>query len=220
MYNEEIIKLTIDFVKKEQLGEASGHDWWHTYRVWKMARYIGEKENEDLYIVELAALLHDIDDYKLHDGNENIGKNRIKQWLEKLDVDNNISDCICEIIDIIKFKGKNVKDNNKLSIEAKIVQDADRLDAIGAVGIARVFAFGGTVNREIYNPDILPENHNTFEEYKNSIKTSTSINHFYEKLLLVKNLMNTETGKELANNRHKYMEEYLNKFKNEWEGLE
>ena len=219
MDRELIIEKTKEFVKSKLLGEASGHDWWHTYRVWKNAITIGKKEKVDMVIVELAALLHDIADYKFNNGDASTSSKIVEEWLKGLNVDKEIITKVNDIIERISFKGANVK-TEKFTNEYAVVQDADRLDAIGAIGISRVFAFGGIVGREIYNPEISVEKHDSFEQYKNSIQTSTSINHFYEKLLLLKDLMNTKTGKSLAQNRHSYMEEYLNKFMDEWNGKE
>ena len=212
-----IIKRTENHVRKELAGEGSGHDWWHVYRVWKMAQYIGKREKADMFVVELSALLHDIADYKLHGGDENIGPKTAEKWLKSLKVEQSIIDHIKEIILDASFKGAKVK-TQMGTIEGEIVQDADRLDAIGAVGIARTFAFGGYLQREIYNPNIKPQVHKTFKEYKNG--KSHTINHFYEKLLLLKNLMNTKTAKKIAEKRHKYMEDFLKKFYKEWEGEE
>jgi uncharacterized protein len=212
-----IIKQTENYVRKELMGEGSGHDWWHIYRVWKMAQDIGKREKSDMFIVELAALLHDVADYKLHGGDENIGPKMAEKWLKSLKVEQSVIDQIKEIILGASFKGAKVKTQMK-TIEGKIVQDADRLDAIGAVGIARTFAFGGYMQREIYNPNVKPQIHKTFQDYKNG--KSHTINHFYEKLLLLKNLMNTKTAKQMAEKRHEYMEDFLKKFYKEWEGKE
>ena len=217
MDKSSVIKQTLEYVRKELEGEGSGHDWWHVYRVWKMAQHIGKKEKADMFIVELAAILHDIADYKLHGGDEEIGPKTAEKWLKGLNVDQKVINHIKQIILDASFKGANVKTQMK-TLEGRIVQDADRLDAIGAIGIARTFAFGGHMQREIYNPDIKPYMHKSFEEYKNG--KSHTINHFYEKLLLLKSLMNTETAKTIADERHKYMEEFLKKFYKEWEGKE
>lgn len=212
-----IIQQTADHVKKVMQGEGSGHDWWHAYRVWKMAIHIGKREKADMFIVELAALLHDIADYKFNDGDEEIGPKTATMWLKSLGVNENIIEHICQIIRDASFKGANVKSSMK-TLEGQIVQDADRLDAIGAIGIARTFAYGGHKGSEIYDPKIKPIMHSSFEEYKRS--TPPTIVHFYEKLLLLKNLMNTQTAKSLAQGRHKYMEQYLKKFYKEWGGKE
>lgn len=215
MSREEIINKTRDHVKEILSGEASGHDWWHIYRVWNTAKTIGQGENADLFVIELAALLHDIADWKFNGGDETAGARVSKDWLESLGVDAKTIDEVCDIIVTSSFKGAGVKAEMK-TIEGKIVQDADRLDAIGAIGIARTFAYGGSKGREIYDPNIKPEFHNTAEQYKNN--TEPTINHFYEKLLLLKDLMNTKTAKKKAQGRHRYMEEFLDKFYKEWDG--
>lgn len=213
MNKEEVIKRTADYVKSRLDGEGSGHDWWHIYRVWKTAVNIGEKESADLFVIQLAALLHDIADWKFHSGDDSVGPKLAREWLEKLDVDENIISHVCEIIKEISFKGAGVKSKIKTK-EGMVVQDADRLDAIGAIGIARAFAYGGHKGREIYNPKIKPKKHETFEQYKNN--KGTTINHFYEKLLLLKDLMNTPSARKIAEERHKFMEQYLDRFFKEW----
>jgi uncharacterized protein len=215
MNNEEIVSKTAEMIKSQLTGEGSGHDWWHIYRVWQLAKTIGIQENVDMFVVELAALLHDIADYKFYDGDEEIGGKKSREWLESLKVDENAISQVVHIIDNISFKGGD-NANNMESHEGKVVQDADRLDAIGAIGIARCFAYGGHKNREIYNPDVKANLHMSKEEYKNN--NGSSLNHFYEKLLLLRGLMNTETGKRLAEGRHKFMEDYLEQFLAEWDG--
>jgi len=212
-----IVIQTADFMKSELTGEGSGHDWWHVYRVWKNAVQIAKREDVDLFVVELAALLHDIADWKFNDGNEDIGPQLAREWLESLNVEENEISNVCQIIQDISFKGSGVVTNMKTQ-EGKIVQDADRLDAMGAIGIGRAFAYGGSKGREMYNPDLKPEKHNSFEQYKKS--QSSSINHFYEKLLLLKELMNTDTAKKIAEKRHVVMLNYLDDFLQEWEGIE
>ncbi|MEO8568691.1 MAG: HD domain-containing protein, partial [Ginsengibacter sp.] len=191
MQEEEIITNTIFFVKKELESAEGGHDWWHIERVWKNARLIAMHEIANSFIVELAALLHDIADAKFHDGNENIGPQKAREFLESLSVNVDVVDHVENIIRNISFKGGNYKPSFH-SVELTIVQDADRLDAMGAIGIARAFNYGGFKNREIYNPSIKPDMQMTKEVYKKS--TAPTINHFYEKLLLLKDRMNTETG--------------------------
>ena len=215
MDKEQIIQETAEYIKTRLSGEGSGHDWWHVYRVWKNAVHIAAFEQADLFVVELAALLHDIADWKFHDGNEDIGPQLAREWLEGLDVDQDVTGHVSMIIQDISFKGAGVTTNMK-TIEGMIVQDADRLDAMGAIGISRAFAYGGSKGRELYNPDLVPEQHDSFEQYKNS--RGTSINHFYEKLLLLKGLMNTGTAREIAGKRHKVMEGFLEEFFAEWEG--
>ncbi len=209
---EKIIKQTIRFVKNTLEGEGSGHDWWHIYRVWKNALFIGKKENVDMFVVQLSALLHDIVDWKFQEKND---FKIVKEWLEKLNVDKNVISHVLDIIKEISFKGVNVKSKIKTR-EGMVVQDADRLDAMGAIGIARAFAYGGSVGREIYNPNIKPKPNEFFKTTKK--KKGTTINHFYEKLLLLKNLMNTKTGKKIAKDNHNFMKKYLEKFLKEWEG--
>ena len=204
-----IILQTCEFVKTELAQAEAGHDWSHIERVWKNAMKIAAKENVDLFTVELAALLHDIADSKFHDGSENIGPEKACEFLSSINVDLEIIDHVEQIIRNISFKGGNFERNFD-SLELQVVQDADRLDAIGAIGIARTFHYGGFKNREIYNAEIPPQLNLTKEEYKAS--KSPTINHFYEKLLLLRDRMHTETGKELANQRHHFMEEFLRNF--------
>lgn len=211
MDRTELINKISEHVKSKQLGETTGHDWWHTYRVWQTAKTIAQAEAADMYIVELGALLHDLDDWKFST-NEDSSAEPAKVMLG-LGVEKEVSDQVCDIIKHLSFKGAGV-DSAMKTIEGKVVQDADRLDALGAIGIARAFAYGGYKGREIYNPEIKPQLHDTFEQYKNSV--GTTFNHFYEKLFLLKNLMNTETAKEMAKERHEYMEYYVNEFKKEW----
>lgn len=217
MNNEQIIVQTAEHIRLKLEGEGSGHDWWHVYRVWKNAIHIGKQEKADLFVIELAALLHDIADWKFHDGNEDIGPQLAREWLETLSVEESIIAHVCRIIRAISFKGAGVK-NTMDTTEGLIVQDADRLDAMGAIGIARTFAYGGSKHREMYNPTVNPQLHASFEQYKNS--EGTTINHFYEKLLLLKDLMNTPTARKIAEGRHKYMQEFLQQFFLEWEGKE
>ena len=214
MEQEEIVvKNTEVFVKKKLQNDASGHDWWHIYRVWKMALYLSEKENANNFEVQLAALLHDLDDWKLVDHENHSGVSIAKDWLIKQQVEEKLISKICKIIKDLSFKGAGVS-TRMSSIEGKVVQDADRLDAIGAIGIARAFAYGGYKNREMYNPEIKPVLHQSFDDYKKN--QSTTINHFHEKLLLLKDLMNTETAKKIALKRHKFLENFLKQFEAEW----
>jgi uncharacterized protein len=204
-----IIQQTCEFVKNELAEAEAGHDWSHIERVWKNAKKIAAKENVDLFTVELAALLHDIADSKFHDGNENIGPEKAIAFLTSLNVDSEVIEHVEQIIRNISFKGGNFERDFD-SLELQVVQDADRLDAIGAIGIARTFHYGGYKNREIYNAEIPLQLNLTKEEYKAS--KSPTINHFYEKLLLLRDRMHTETGKEMANQRHHFMEEFLRNF--------
>lgn len=209
-----VIRKTLAYVKKKLTGEGSGHDFWHVYRVWKNAKMILKNEKADGFVVELAALLHDIADWKFNGGDEAIGARRAGQWLRKMDVAVETIKHVEEIIAGSSFKGAKVSAKMR-TIEGKIMQDADRLDAMGAIGIARTFTFGGALGREIYNPAVKPSVHKTKEEYlKNS---GSTINHFYEKLLLLKDLMNTKTAKKIAVNRHKFMIDFLKEFYREAE---
>jgi uncharacterized protein len=217
MNEEAILKQTEEHIKSKFTGEGSGHDWWHIYRVRKIAVHIGTLENADLFVVQLAALLHDISDWKFNDGDFDAGPKIAREWLEKLQVDEKIISHVSEIIKGVSFKGAGVK-KTTLTREGMVVQDADRLDAIGAIGIARTFAYGGHKHNEIFNPEIKPEWHGSFVEYKNG--TGPVINHFYEKLLLLKDLMNTETARKIALERHRYMEQFLERFFREWDGIE
>jgi uncharacterized protein len=214
-FRKEIIEKTSEYVRQTLAGAEGGHDWWHIYRVWKLAKKIGAEEGADLFVVELAALLHDIADPKFYDGNEEIGPKTAKEFLQKQAVDAAIIDHVDKIIRNISFKN-SFQNAGFRSKELDVVQDADRLDAIGAIGIARAFNYGGFKNRPRYDPGIPPNQALTKEEYKNSV--SPTINHFYEKLLLLKDLMNTPTGKRMAEERHHFMEIYLERFYREWEG--
>ena len=217
MDRDMVIEKTKEFVRNKLEGEGSGHDWWHIYRVYRIAVNLAKDTDNkaDLYIIKLGALLHDIADWKFNGGDINVGAMVSRDFLEDLDIEEKIIEHVVDIVKNISFKGAGEKSQMK-TLEGMIVQDADRLDAIGAIGIARAFAYGGNKNREMFNPDIKPQNHNTFEEYKNS--KGTTVNHFYEKLLLLKDLMNTESGRKYAEKRHKFMEEYLEEFYAEWEG--
>lgn len=210
-----MIEKTIAFVKEKLRGAEAGHDWFHIERVYKNALLIAQDDSEaDLLVVQLGALLHDIADSKFHNGDESIGPETARKFLSENNVDEEVIEKVVKIIENISFKG-GVK-REYTSRELDIVQDADRLDAIGAVGIARTFNYGGFKNRELYNPKIKPNLNMTKEEYKNS--TTPTINHFYEKLLLLKDKMNTPKGKELAQQRHEFMEQFLAQFYKEWNG--
>jgi uncharacterized protein len=219
MNRDSVIKQTAENVKKTLSGEGSGHDWWHVYRVWNLSKKIAKKEKADIYIVELAALLHDIADWKFNNGDDKIGAKTAREWLKNLKIDEKIIDEVTYIIDNISYKGGTNKIKMR-SIEGMVVQDADRLDAMGAIGIARAFAFGGNTNAKMHDPKIKPMTFKDFQDFKKRMKTNTVINHFYEKLLLIKDLMNTETAKKIAKGRHKYLENFLKKFYAEWEGRE
>ena len=210
-----IIQKTLTFVKQTLIDAEGGHDWWHIERVWKTAKHIATTEQVDMLVVELGALLHDIADSKFNNGDESIGPRKAREFLETQDVNPETVEHVIHIIENISFKGGKEAQKFK-SPELDVVQDADRLDALGAIGIARTFNYGGFKNREIYNPTIPPNLNMTKEEYKNS--TAPSINHFYEKLLLLKERMNTATGRAVAEQRHAYMEGFLKQFYAEWEG--
>lgn len=210
-----LIDKTIAFVKEKLDNAEGGHDWFHIERVYKNSILIAQEEECDLIVVKLGALLHDIADSKFHDGDETIGPKTARAFLESENVFEETINHVINIIENISFKGGNFE-NKFSSKELEIVQDADRLDAIGAIGIARTFNYGGFKNRALYNPSIAPNLNMSKEEYKNS--NSPTLNHFYEKLLLLKDKMNTATGKKIALERHKYMENFLSQFYAEWEG--
>lgn len=210
-----VTQNTINFVKKHLENAESGHNWFHMERVYNNALLIAKEETCDLEVVQLAALLHDIADSKFHDGDETVGPKVARAFLTSENVSEETINHVVLIIENISFKGGNFE-KKFTSKELEIVQDADRLDAIGAVGIARTFNYGGYKNREIYNPEISPNLNMSKEEYKNS--TAPTINHFYEKLLLLKDKMNTETGKKIAQQRHDFMITFLDQFYNEWNG--
>lgn len=209
----QLIATTIDFVKEKLKDAEAGHDWFHIERVWKQSQNIAQSYNCNYLVVELGALLHDIADPKFFNGDENIGPETAEKFLVKNNVDPKIIKEVIYIIKNISFKNRN-ETAKKQPIELQIVQDADRLDAIGAIGIARTFNFGGFKNNPMYDPHTPPQLNMSKEEYKKS--NGTTINHFYEKLLLLKDLMNTEKGRELAEIRHQYMENFLEQFYNEW----
>jgi uncharacterized protein len=213
MLNEIVIEKTCSYVKSMLQNDCTGHDWWHIYRVWQIAIHIAEQEGADQFVVQLAALLHDIADWKFNGGDYDLGPKVARDWLESLQVNPSTISHVCDIIKDVSFKGAGVSVKME-TIEGQVVQDADRLDALGAIGIARTFAYGGAKGKPMHDPVLRPQFHNSFEEYKTA-KGST-INHFYEKLLLLKNLMNTPTGIQLAQKRHAFMEQYLKQFFSEW----
>jgi uncharacterized protein len=213
--NTALIENTISFVKKELQNAEGGHDWFHIERVYKNALNIAKEENCDETIVALGALLHDIADSKFHNGDETVGPRVAREFLENQNASEEIIVHVINIIENISFKGGNFE-RKFSSIELDIVQDADRLDAIGAIGIARCFNYGGFKNRPLYNPEIAVNMTMSKEEYKNSV--SPTINHFYEKLVLLKDKMNTKSGKKIAEQRHNYMEGFLEQFFDECEG--
>jgi len=218
MSNEEVVEKTIAFVKNSLEGAEGGHDWFHVHRVFLNATLIAKFENVTILVVKLAALLHDIADSKFYDGNETIGPKIAKDFLISLKIETSAMNHIIQIIENMSFKNSLDPNNKRFSSkELEVIQDADRLDAIGAIGIARAFNYGGFKNRALYNPDITPNLQMSKEEYKNS--NAPTINHFYEKLLLLKDQMNTTTGKKMAEQRHQFMLSYLEQFYREWGSL-
>lgn len=212
MINQEIVDKVSFSSRQFHSSDTTGHDWWHVYRVWQMARHIAQREDAEIFLVELAALLHDMDDHKI-DGADAVNFPNARQTLLSVNVDSVTTERVIAIISEVSFKGAKVN-TTPTTLEACVVQDADRLDAIGAIGIARAFAYGGSKNRLLFDPEVKPEMHSTFEQYRNS-KGST-LNHFYEKLLLIKDMLNTQTAKSIASNRHSYMEMFVEQFLDEW----
>jgi len=213
MTQDQLIDNTVAYVKQELAHAEGGHDWWHIHRVWHTAGEIAAKEHVNPLIVSLGALLHDIADAKFHGGDETIGPAKARHFLESQGVGEDVITHVIAIIENISFKGGH-NEGKFTSPELAVVQDADRLDAIGAIGIARAFNYGGFKNRPLYDPAIPPDLQMSREQYKNS--TAPTINHFYEKLLLLKDKMNTTTGRELAAERHAFMETFLEQFYKEW----
>jgi uncharacterized protein len=218
MNDAQLVEETIVFVKETLKDAEGGHDWFHIQRVFINAKQIAKSENVNLLVVQLGALLHDIADAKFHNGDETIGPKMADAFLKSLQVEQHIIQHVTNIIKYISFKNSfdTTKEKPFVSKELQVVQDADRLDAIGAIGIARAFNYGGFKSRELYNPDIPPNLTMTKEQYKKS--SAPTLNHFYEKLLLLKDKMNTTTGKKLAEQRHQFMLDYLEQFYAEWEG--
>lgn len=208
-----LISQTEAFVKERMSGEGTGHDWWHIYRVRKLAEKIAKTEGGDLVTIRLGALLHDIGDWKFHA--EGAGEKTTREWLEKMGAQEQLIQTVCDIVAHVSYKGGTNQEKMK-TLEGEIVQDADRLDALGAIGIGRTFAYGGYKGRLMYDPAMPPKQFATLEEFKNT--KGTTINHFYEKLLLLKDKMNTKTGKKIAESRHQYLENFLKEFYAEWEG--
>ncbi|MFP3597620.1 HD domain-containing protein [Chryseobacterium sp. SIMBA_029] len=207
------ISNTVEFVKEKLEGAEAGHDWYHIERVWKLSKKIADAENCNHDVVELSALLHDIADPKFHDGDETLALKISREFLESQQVSEDIIEQVLFVIKNISFKNRG-EAPSELPIELKIVQDADRIDAIGAIGIGRTFNFGGFKNNPMYDPEVQPSLNMSKEEYKKS--NGTTINHFYEKLLLLKDLMNTEKGREIAQQRHDFMLTFLDQFYKEW----
>ncbi|MBA4409554.1 MAG: HD domain-containing protein [Bacteroidota bacterium] len=213
MDHKEIIQSTGKYVAHEFCSEGSGHDWFHIDRVRKMAVRIGIQEKCDLFVTEMAALLHDLDDWKITDS-ESTALSKTETWLNSLNVETAIAAKIIRVIDEVSYKGANIS-TPVSSVESAVVQDADRLDAIGAIGIARTFSYGGYKNRLIYDPEVPVDLHDDFRSYKKS--AAPTINHFYEKLLLLKDRMNTQAAQSIAEGRHQFMVDYLSQFFDEWE---
>lgn len=216
MQKKFVIQKTFELVKGKFLNEGSGHDYFHILRVWQLSKKIAKVEGGDLFIIELGALLHDIADWKFNNNDLDAGKKASREWLEQMGVEEEIVGQVCHIVENISYKGAGAENKIK-SLEGKIVQDADRLDAIGAIGIARSFAYAGFKGIVLYDPNKKPVLHKNFEEYKDG--STTAINHFYEKLLLLADRMNTKTARQIALKRDKFMREFLEKFLDEWNGI-
>lgn len=213
MMTSSLIAATENFVQQKLPPDATGHDWPHAFRVRRNAMEIARSEGADLRVVELAALLHDIADHKFHGGDETAGPREARRWLEGQDVQKPVADEVCQIIARLSFKGAKVN-AEPLSLAGQCVQDADRLDALGAIGVARAFAYGGHKGRLLYDPAKPPQLHDSFEAYKKG--DGPTLNHFYEKLLLLKDRMHTTTGRRMAEERHAFLEEFLRHFLDEW----
>lgn len=211
---EEILSKTRAFVQKVLENEGTGHDWWHIKRVRDTAMMLAEREGADPFVTELGALLHDIADHKFHDGDEHIGPRTAQKWLDENGVPQDVSAHVVRIVKEVSFRGAEV-DTPVSSKESAVVQDADRLDAMGAIGIARAFAYGGSRSRPLFDPPEAPEMHDSFEEYKSS--SGSTLNHFYEKLLLLKDRMNTPAAREIAVQRHEFMQQFILQFLKEWD---
>lgn len=216
MTNDQLIEITKSFVKETLKNAEGGHDWFHTERVYNNALLISKTEDVDIFVIKLGALLHDIADSKFHEGDETLGPKLAREFLFKHNVDSLVIEHVINIIKHISFKNSLENKPGITSKELHVIQDADRLDAIGAIGIARCFNYGGFKNRPLYDPAVKPNLNMTKEEYKSS--ASPTINHFYEKLLLLKDQMNTKTGRQIAEKRHKFMTLYLEQFYSEWNG--
>lgn len=213
----EILRRTEAWVRGQMQGEGTGHDWWHVDRVRRMALRLARDERADPYVTELAALLHDVADHKFHGGDETIGPRTARAWLSEAGADAADVEHVATIIAELSFKGAGVA-TPMSTVEGRVVQDADRLDAIGAIGIARAFAYGGSRGRALHEPDAAPELHDSFEGYKAS--TGPTINHFHEKLLLLRDRMNTPAARRIADARHRFMEAFLDRFHQEWDSVD
>lgn len=215
MEGQHFITQAEAFVKQELAGAEGGHDWWHTYRVWKLARRIAEQEEVDRLIVELSAILHDVADAKFYGGDETIGPKKVRDFLRKIHVPMNVVEHVVKIIQFMSFRSSH-NEGAFFSQELAVVRDADRLDALGAIGVGRAFSFGGYKGSPMYDPHIPPKLNMSREEYKK--RKGTTINHFYEKLFLLKDLLHTDTAKQIAESRHSFMEAFVQQFLAEWEG--
>jgi uncharacterized protein len=216
MNKKEVIEKTKEYVRQKLEGESSGHDWWHTWRVWQMAKRIAKEEKVDMFIVEMASLLHDVADYKVTKNSKKVFHD-MQEWLVANSVKRENAVAIIDVARDIGFRGGYMKKSPE-NLEEKIVSDADMLDALGAIGIARVFEFGGNRGFKMHDPQKMPRKFQDENEYKFQKEKGTDINHFYEKILLLKDMMNTKTAKRIAQERHDYIVQYLNRFYKEWEG--
>jgi uncharacterized protein len=212
-----ILRRTEAFVRERMHGEGTGHDWWHVDRVRRMALRLARDEGADPYVTQLAALLHDIADHKFHGGDETAGPRAARAWLTEAGADAPTIDHVCDIIAALSYKGAGVA-TPMATPEGAVVQDADRLDAIGAIGVARAFAYGGSRGRPLHDPEESPELHASFDRYKAS--TGPTINHFHEKLLLLRDRMNTAAARRIADGRHAFMQQFLARFHAEWDGVD
>ncbi|HEX9109003.1 MAG TPA: HD domain-containing protein [Longimicrobiales bacterium] len=216
MTRGDVVARTEARVRELLGGDASGHDWWHIERVRRLALRLGADEGADAWVVELAALLHDVDDWKIS-GDPEAAPRHAREWLASLGVDSAAGEHVAEIVGTLSFKGAGVLTPMR-TLEGQVVQDADRLDALGAIGIARAFAYGGSCGRPLHDPEAAPVLHASFEQYRGA--GGATLNHFYEKLLLLRDRMNTAAGRRLAQERHRYMETFVARFRAEWDGLE
>jgi len=215
MTKRQIIKKTAEYIKREFSDETSGHDWWHIFRVWQLVKKIGKAERADMFVVEMAALLHDLGDYKLEPDRKDRQEEKVCSWLMKMGVAEKDKAHIVYVVTHISFS-KNVVSTQELSLEGKVVQDADRLDAIGAIGITRAMVYTGFRNAPFYVPGTKSRTFRSAKDYQ--VRHTVGIQHFYEKLLLLKDKMNTKSAKKMAARRHRFMENYLSEFFAEWEG--
>ncbi len=214
MSQGDALARTADRVRELLAGDATGHDWWHIERVRRLALRLAREEGADPLVVELAALLHDVADWKVS-GDAHAAARRAREWLASLGVEHDVVEHVAEIADTLSFKGAGVPTPMR-TIEGTVVQDADRLDALGAIGIARAFAYGGSRGRPLHDPDAAPVLHASFEQYRAA--GGATLNHFHEKLFLLRDRMNTAAARRIADERHAYMEEFVRKFLEEWEG--